>query len=84
MQLGRGVKWRAYEDGIVVYVPATCETHVLPPHYAVFFRSCSSPCVETASGINTLAEDSIDVVDALASREFAKELTTLKILDAAA
>lgn len=29
LRIADGVKWRVYSDGIVVFVAATCETHIL-------------------------------------------------------
>ena len=32
-----GLRLRTYPDGVVVYVPSTCETHLLPPAFASLF-----------------------------------------------
>lgn len=35
--LSKGVKWRSWADGIAVFVPSTCETHVFSPElFSVF------------------------------------------------
>ena len=82
MQLGRGVKWRAYDDGIVAYVPATCETHILPPHFAAFFRSVASWSSGPVKTANTLAQDSSETPAPGVEDQFISELIALKILDA--
>ena len=81
-RLGQGVKWREYDDGIVVYVPATCETHILQPHFAAFFRASELQSVEPVKGINTVAQSSGDAAGPGLSGQFAEELVLLKIFDA--
>ncbi len=37
LRIAGGVRWRAFTDGVVVYVAETCETHLLPPQCAGLF-----------------------------------------------
>ena len=81
VRFGRGVKWRAYEDGIVVYVPATCETHILEPQFAAFFRSIASRPFEVENS-NPMGEDTFDAVDEPGDAgSLVQELVSLKIID---
>ncbi len=82
MKFGNGVKWRAYDDGVVVYVPASCETHVLPPHFAAFFRSVDSNSAKPTTAFITLAADSSTIPPMGIDEPFLSELVALKILDA--
>jgi hypothetical protein len=82
VRLGLGVRWREYDDGIVVYVPATCETHILPPHFAAFFRASSARFFESPQSVHTLAGTSREVAISPNAGEFADELISLKIFDA--
>jgi len=70
MRIGSGVKWREYDDGIVVYVPATCESHILAKHFAPFFHA-SSP----------LEPFDCEVAISSFPVQFVEELVSLKILD---
>ena len=82
MQLGRGVKWRAFDDGVVVYVPATCETHLLAPELAQII-GCRTPGSSGSAG--GAGQPAVDFSSAGASEgaaRFIPELVALKILDA--
>lgn len=39
--IASGVHWRHWDDGIVVFVSATCETHVLSPSLLPIFQENS-------------------------------------------
>ena len=78
---GHGVKWREYEDGVVVYVAATCETHILEPQFAAFFRLVASQASKPGAGNNELPESPSEFRDPLITGSFLQELVSLKILD---
>ena len=81
VRFGRGVNWRAYEDGIVVYVPATCETHILEPQFAAFFRSIAFRPSEVENS-NSMGEDAFDAVaEPWDAGSLVQELVSLKIID---
>ena len=81
VRFGRGVQWRAYEDGIVVYVPATCETHILEPQFAAFFHSLASRRSEVENS-NPMGEDTFEAVDEQGdAASLVQELVSLKIID---
>jgi hypothetical protein len=81
MRIGSGVKWRVYDDGIVVYVPATCETHVLATHFVSLFHASSMLAASRKSEMGTLEEFDREAVISSLSVQFIEELVLLKILD---
>ena len=38
-RLADGIRWRAWDDGIAVFIPLTCETHILSPELLPLFES---------------------------------------------
>lgn len=82
MKLRSGVKWRAYGDGVVVYVPATCETHVLAPELADIICSRTAESSGPAGGVDSLAVDFTETSASGVADQFIDELIALKILDA--
>ena len=81
MRFSKGVKWRAYRDGIVVYAPSTCETHILEPQFAAFFRSVASQRLnfENNGEANEMTSDA--VAEAGMVESLVRELVSLKIID---
>lgn len=75
------IKWRVCEDGIVVYVPATCETYVLDVGLQSFFSN--DPRLIHSS--DTLISDADGAVirskELFLFRPIAEELIDLKIFD---
>ena len=81
VRLGVGTKWRAYEDGVVVYVPATCETHILEPQFAAFFRSVAAQLSGVENGDPADDQAFGAGAEPLIAGSFVQELVSLKILD---
>ena len=81
VRFSQGVKWRAYEDGIVVYAPATCETHILEPQFAAFFRAIASQSSEVVNDHPTDEKEFGAVAESWMAESFVQELVSLKILD---
>ena len=81
MQICSGVKWREYDDGIVVYVPATCETHILAKHFSAFFHASSPLAASLKSGAGTLETFDCEAASSSFPVQFVEELLSLKILD---
>ena len=70
MRRSPSVKWRVFDDGLVVYVPATCETHLLPLELTPLFESM------------TWELPVVDEIDSeTAPPQLVKELINLKILE---
>ena len=42
LRIARGVRWREFADGVVVYVGETCETHLLPPDWSSLLEALST------------------------------------------
>lgn len=81
VRFSQGVKWRAYKDGIVVYAPATCETHILEPQFAAFFRAIACRPSEVEND-HPLDEKTFGAVaESWMAGSFVQELVSLKILD---
>ena len=38
-RLAEGIRWRAWDDGIAVFIPSTCETHILSPELLPLFEN---------------------------------------------
>jgi hypothetical protein len=81
MRICSGVKWREYDDGIVVYVPATCESHILAKHFATFFHASSPLAASLKSETGTLEQFDREAAISSFSVQFVEELVSLKILD---
>ncbi len=82
MQVCSGLKWRAYDDGVVVYVPTTCETHLLAPELASILRS-GIPGSSESQG--SAGRDTATFNAAFSSKvadQVIHDLIALKILDA--
>lgn len=80
MRLNDGVKWRTFDDGLVVYVPATCETHILPPHFAAFFCALTSQKGALPFNLDALNLTCIESGFPVVSDQLIEELISLKIV----
>lgn len=49
------LRWRLYDDGVVVHVGETCETHCLPPPLAVLLEGPSRVMAE--EGLDALEQE---------------------------
>lgn len=82
LKLRPEVRWRGYEDGVVVYVPETCATHILS---MAFLGMLSAPhrvlVVEQDGVIEKLSNSFDDVLGMRVSRSFIEELAQLRIFD---
>jgi hypothetical protein len=76
------VRWRSYPDGVALFVPQTCEAHLLPLDFLGL--------LESPSQVQIVAEE--DVIEPIAgpvagematrvSRRFVDELVQLKIFE---
>ena len=76
------VRWRSYPDGVALFVPQTCEAHLLPLELLCL--------LEAPAQVEIVAED--DVIESPAgpdtgaaamrvSRQFVDELVQLKIFE---
>ncbi len=82
LKLRSEVQWRGYEDGVVVYVPETCETHILPVDFLGMLVTPQRVLVVEQDGvIEKLYNTSDGVLETRVSRSFVEELTDLKIFD---
>lgn len=76
------VRWRSYPDGVALFVPQTCEAHLLPLEFLGL--------LEMPTRVDIVAEE--DVIEPIAgssagdqatrvSRRFVDELVQLKIFE---
>lgn len=70
-----GVQWRAFDDGLVVYVPETCETHLLDTAWLQALAGFDAAAATAAS------QGSLHQAPAITASEW-QSLVDLKILDA--
>lgn len=83
LDIAPGVRWRAFSDGVVVYVGETCETHLLPPDYQSVLNAFSLALDPDASGVGGTSDGAIVVGGRTVAISGAalQELIGLKILD---
>lgn len=74
LRIKAGVQWRAFDDGLVVYVPETCETHLLDTAWlqALVGFNAAAPTAES--------QGSLRQTPAITASEW-QSLVGLKILD---
>lgn len=74
-----GLRWAAFDDGTVVYVGTTCETHALAPEFSALLGAPGDAVVIGADEVDAdaAAEAAIVIPAALA-----EQLAQLKILRA--
>jgi hypothetical protein len=82
LKLRAEVRWRAYDDGVVIYVGETCETHLLAAAFHGLLRAPQSAQEVDDPGVLEPLPGSGDEIPAVrVSRGFVNELVGLKILD---
>jgi hypothetical protein len=83
LRLTRGVKWRSFTDGFVVYVAETCETHLLPPDF-IDLLEVSAPGINPGDAHQTDTSNSFDACRRVmtgVSEAQVRELVDLKIFE---
>ena len=75
LRIKAGVKWRVFDDGLVVYVPETCETHLLDTAWLQALVGFDVAAPSAAS------QGSLHQAPAITASEW-QSLVDLKILDA--
>lgn len=75
LRIKAGVQWRAFDDGLVVYVPETCETHLLDTAWLQALAGFDAAASTAAS------QSSLHPAPAITAAEW-QSLVDLKILDA--
>jgi hypothetical protein len=75
LRIKSGVQWRAFDDGLVVYVPETCETHLLDTAWLQALAGFDAAAATAAS------QGSLHQAPAFTASEW-QSLVDLKILDA--
>lgn len=78
-RVGEGIKWRKWDDGIGVFVAATCETYVLSPLLLPIFLGDSAALEELAMATSVALNSNESSEQRLG--QLAKRLCELKILD---
>ncbi|MDC8784869.1 hypothetical protein [Roseateles koreensis] len=82
LELRSEVLWRAYPDGLVVYVGETCETHLLPLAFEDLLKTPQVFEVVAQAGILERPGLALGVHPGpRVSRAYAEELSGLKIFD---
>lgn len=79
------LRWRAYEDGIVVHVPSTCETHLLAADLMPVFASPELGCTRhdpaTAPGTDDTAGSAAPALPMCLTQAVFDQLVELRILE---
>jgi hypothetical protein len=76
------VRWRAYDDGVVVYVGETCETHIVAADFHGLLSAPQHAVIVDEPGVLATLPDTGDGVTAVqVSRALVNELVELKIFD---
>lgn len=86
LRVAASVKWIGYADGVVAYVPATCETHLLSPEFELVFNVGSVIASADALHLSliTVGSDAKSGPQAVAlSANACDELLNLQILEPA-
>lgn len=82
VRISSHVKFRVCEDGIVVFIPATCETHILSTSLSSLFKREAAEIGVIDDGSGTEVGDGHGSVRrVLVSPHIVKELVGLKIFD---
>ena len=82
VRISSHVKFRICEDGIVVFVPATCETHILSLSLGPLFQHCPAVIGVVNDGSDAEGGDGHESVRRVfVSPHIVKELVGLKIFD---
>ena len=82
LTLRADVRWRSYPDGVALFVPQTCEAHLLPLEFLGLLEAPTQvEIVAQEDVIEPIADSATEGVATRVSRKFVDELVQLKIFE---